>query len=153
MGGSWESPNTNCEPGKAKRPVEGKLEETPPWKRFRLPPARDSQTASPCVCPCVYPHILYISHLWKLFQHFPSLWKFFSAQLKGQDPCHRPLVWWLGSGVFTTTIQPRLWLGTQALLHVIAGQGHLRAWLVYKSLGLRAYPLSLPLYFQWAIWD
>ena len=30
--------------------------------------------------------------------HILSLWKFFSAKLKGQDPCHWPLVEWLVSG-------------------------------------------------------
>ena len=35
-------------------------------------------------------HTLFL--LINLFHYFLSLWEFFSAKVKGQGPCHRPLV-------------------------------------------------------------
>ena len=55
------------------------------------------------------------------FTTFLSLWKFFSAKMKGQGPCHWPVVWWLESGAFTAVTQPNIWLGTQGLLETTAG--------------------------------
>ena len=66
-----------------------------------------------------------------LFHYFLSLWKFFSAKLNYQGPCHWPVVSWLGSGAFTAMTQPSLWLGTQAPLQVVAGWGHLRSSLTF----------------------
>ena len=126
--------------------AKGKLEGVP-----RGSDSDDSETVSPWVCPCVYPHILYIFPLLintSLSHHFPSVWKVFSAQLKGQGPGLGARIW-----SFRHQDPAHLWLGTQALLQVIAGQGHLRSLLVYKFLGLRAHPLSSPLYFQHVIWD
>lgn len=63
--------------------------------------------------------------------HFPSLENvsalsifvkiLFCTTEGAQDPCHQPLVWWLGSRIFTTTISPSL-SGNPSLLPVIAGQ-------------------------------
>ena len=69
--------------------------------RVRL---RDSPSESACVSIHTYCTLFPLNK--HLLHYFPSLWKLFSAKLKGQGPCPWPLVLWLGSGSFTTATWP-----------------------------------------------
>ena len=94
MEGSWDIPNTDSGPGKSKWLAKGNLKEMPhnTKSNYHKGVTQWLSWARLCVCP----HKLYSffppKKYFTLFHYFLSLWKFFSAKLRGQGPCHWPLV-------------------------------------------------------------
>ena len=120
-------PTMECKPGKSNDwPKQT-------WKKY---PIRVTQTAtraqlrdSPSEATRVRFYTYCTLFLWTctVFRSLPSLWGFSSAEPKGQGPHHWSLAQWVGSGALTTTTQPSLQLGSQALLQALAGRGHPRS--------------------------
>ena len=109
MEGSWDIPNTDSGPGKSKWLAKGNLKEMPhnTKSNYHKGVTQWLSWARLCVCP----HELYSffppKKYFTLFHYFLSLWKFFSAKLRGQGPCHWPLVQWLGFNGLTATTWPQ----------------------------------------------
>ena len=107
MGGSWDIPNTDSEPGKSKWLAKGNLEEMPHISDLNYHAGTTLSLSSPV---CLATHTLLFFFL-LINTSLVSLLSVFVGILfckaEGPGPCHWPLVWWLGFGALTAMTQPQ----------------------------------------------
>ena len=110
MGGPWDIPYTDSEPGKARWLAKGNPEEMP-HERDSIYHEGANLSLSPPVCLSTHTvcFFLLINTLLASLLSI-SMWKFISTQLMGQGLVtgHWSLVvWWLGFGTLTATARPQ----------------------------------------------